>query len=98
MHWMTFEYLGGNFFCGRPWHPYGIAFALPDCSSIEGPRAIAAPFQNSLNFGNPVAPHDTRGYPSFAAWSPSTLTYEGTYWRWVQRAWMAACGSCDAHQ
>ncbi|MFL5841090.1 MAG: hypothetical protein ACJ77Z_11645, partial [Thermoleophilaceae bacterium] len=37
MHWMTYEYLGGNFHCGRPWHPYGIAYALPDCSSIEGP-------------------------------------------------------------
>jgi hypothetical protein len=24
MHWMTFEYIGGNFHCGRPWHPYGI--------------------------------------------------------------------------
>ena len=38
MHWMTFEYLGGNFHCGRPWHPYGIPYALPDCSSIEGPQ------------------------------------------------------------
>src|SRR4051794_14160718 len=33
MHWMNFEYLGGNFHCGRPWHPYGIPAALPDCSS-----------------------------------------------------------------
>ena len=24
MHWMTFEYFGGNFHCGRPWDPYGI--------------------------------------------------------------------------
>ena len=38
MHWMTFEYLGGNFHCGRPWSPYGIPYALPDCSSIEGPQ------------------------------------------------------------
>ena len=22
-------------------------------------------------------------------WKPTNLTYEGTYWRWVQRAWMA---------
>src|SRR3954471_4080322 len=27
MHWMTFEFLGGNFHCGRPWHPYGIEYA-----------------------------------------------------------------------
>ncbi|MEA2443346.1 MAG: hypothetical protein QOJ12_638, partial [Thermoleophilales bacterium] len=49
MHWMTFEFLGGQFHCGRPWHPYGFRYALPDCSSIEGPQGTAAPFQNFLN-------------------------------------------------
>jgi hypothetical protein len=89
MHWMTFEYLGGRFHCGRPWHPYGIAAALPDCASIEGPAGSAAPFQNFLNYGTPVYPHDTRGFPVLTEWKPTNLTYEGTYWRWVQRAWMA---------
>jgi len=28
MHWVNFEYLGGNFHCGRPWSPYGIPSAL----------------------------------------------------------------------
>src|SRR2546423_2742222 len=88
MHWMTFEYLGGNFHCGRPWHPYGIAYALPDCSSIEGPDGAAAPFQNFLNYGNPAQPHDTSGYPKLTEWKASNLTYEGTYWRWIQRAWL----------
>jgi hypothetical protein len=88
MHWMTFEYLGGNFHCGRPWDPYGIPFALPDCSSIEGPQGAAAPTQNFLNYGSPESPHDTRGYPQMTAWGPNNLTYEGTYWRWIQRAWL----------
>ncbi|HTE63269.1 MAG TPA: Coagulation factor 5/8 type domain-containing protein, partial [Solirubrobacteraceae bacterium] len=88
MHWMTYEYLGGRFHCGRPWHPYGIAYALPDCSSIEGPGGVAAPFQNFLNYGNPAQPHDTRGYPALTEWKASNLTYEGTYWRWIQRAWL----------
>jgi hypothetical protein len=88
MHWMTFEYLGGNFHCGRPWHPYGIKSALPDCSSVEGPQGAAAPTQNFLNFGNPAAPHDTSGYPKMTAWGHNNLTYEGTYWRWIQRAWL----------
>jgi microsomal dipeptidase-like Zn-dependent dipeptidase len=88
MHWMTFEYLGGNFHCGRPWHPYGIESALPDCSTIEGPQGTAAPTQNFLNYGNPAQPHDTRGYPQMTAWGHSNLTYEGTYWRWIQRAWL----------
>jgi hypothetical protein len=88
MHWMTFEYLGGNFHCGRPWHPYGIPYALPDCSSIEGPQGAGAPTQNFLNFGNPASPHDTSGYPKLTAWSSGNLTYEGTYWRWIERAWL----------
>ena len=89
MHWMTFEYFGGDFHCGRPWHPYGIPYALPDCSSIEGPQGSAAPFQNFLNFGAPESPHDTTGWPRLSAWGAHNLTYEGTYWRWIQRAWMA---------
>ena len=63
MHWMTYQYFGGNFHCGAPWHPYGIAYALPDCSSIEGPQGTDAPFQNFLNYGNPAQPHDTQRLP-----------------------------------
>ena len=37
MHWMTYEYFGGSFHCGRPWHPYGIPYALPDCADDRGP-------------------------------------------------------------
>jgi hypothetical protein len=89
MHWVNFEYLGGNFHCGRPWSPYGIPYALPDCSSIEGPLGSAAPMQNFLNYGNPISPHDTSGWPKLTAWGHSNLTYEGNYYRWVQRVWMA---------
>jgi hypothetical protein len=88
MHWMTFEYFGRRFHCGRPWHPYGIEYALPDCSSIEGPQGTGAPFQNFLNYGNPAQPHDTSGYPKLTEWSRGNLTYEGTYWRWIERSWL----------
>jgi hypothetical protein len=89
MHWMNFEYLGGNFHCGRPWHAYGIPAALPDCSGIEGPQGAAAPMQNFLNYGSPVAPHDTTGWPKLTSWARTNLTYDGVYWRWVQRVWMS---------
>ena len=88
MHWTAYNYFGGNFTCGSPWHRYGIQYALPDCSSVEGPQGTAAPLQNALNYGNPAQPHDTRGYPQLTSWgSTKNLTYEGMYWRWVQRAW-----------
>jgi hypothetical protein len=88
MHWMTYEYLGRRFHCGRPWDAYGIPYALPDCSSIEGPQGVAAPLQNFLNYSNPAQPHDTTGWPTLASWKDTNLTYEGTYWRWIERAWM----------
>lgn len=53
MHWMAYDYFGGHFRCGRPWHEYGITAALPDCSDNEGPQGTAAPLQNLLSFGNP---------------------------------------------
>jgi hypothetical protein len=89
MHWMTYEYFGRRFHCGRPWHKYGIPYALPDCSDIEGPQGTAAPLQNTLNYGNPAQPHDTSGYPKLTEWSKDNLTYEGTYWRWIERAHLA---------
>ena len=61
----------------------------PTARRSKGPAGSAAPFQNFLNYGTPVYPHDTRGYPALTEWKPTNLTYEGTYWRWVQRAWMA---------
>src|SRR3954463_2059070 len=88
MHWMTYEYLGGKSHCGKPWDAYGIPSALPDCSSIEGPEGTAAPVQNFLNYGNPAQPHDTSGYPELKQQGASNLTYEGTYYRWVERAWL----------
>jgi microsomal dipeptidase-like Zn-dependent dipeptidase len=89
MHWMTFEYFGGEFHCGRPWHRYGIPYALPDCSSVEGPQGTGAPVQNALNYGNPAQPHDTTGWPKLTEGGASNVTYEGTYWRWVERAWLS---------
>ncbi|MEA2159629.1 MAG: hypothetical protein QOD66_2009, partial [Solirubrobacteraceae bacterium] len=89
MHWMNFEFLGGDFQCGRAWHAYGVPYAFPNCSSVEGPQGSAAPVQNFLNYGAPEHPHDTTGWPKFTEWGPHNLTYDGVYWRWVQRAWMS---------
>ena len=89
MHWMAFQNFGGNFNCGAPWHAYGIAYALPDCESVEGPQGLGAPVQNAFTYGNPAQPHDTRGYPQLTEWSKDQLTYTGTYHRWVERVWKA---------
>lgn len=90
-HWMQFSFLGGRFKCGRPWHPYGVAFALPDCADVHGPMSSTAPVQNLLNDGSPVSPQPTDGWPTLSRWNRTTVghSHEGLYWRWVERAWLS---------
>ena len=89
-HLTAFEFIGGNFHCGRPWHPFGVVYALPDCATIDGPQGSAAPFQNFVDYGKPAAKQDTRGWPTFHDWpARDQLTKEGTYYKAVERAWKA---------
>ena len=80
-HLTAFEFIGGDFHCGRPWSPFGVTVALPDCAAIQGPQGTAAPVQNFVDYGAPVHPHDTVGWPTFKDWpGPTKLSYEGTYY------------------
>jgi len=89
-HWMQFGFLGGRFKCGRPWHPYGVAAALPDCAGVHGPQGSTAVFQNFLNYGTPANPQPTDGWPTLTNWNRTTVghSHEGLYWKWVERAWL----------
>lgn len=85
IHHMTQDFLGGNIHCGRPWHPYGVTYALVDCDdhlTTEGQLAIP----EIVLSGNPT--HDPVGWPTFVDWPAwNSLTHEGTYYKWVERAW-----------
>lgn len=87
-HVTAFEFLGGDWHCGRPWHPFGIAWALPDCAPYEkGTNGLVESF---IDYGTPIHFHDTRGWPTFAAWpSPTDLAEEGDYYTGIMRAWKA---------
>ena len=87
LHLIAGEAFGGNAHCGRPWHRYGAPYALVDCPDHEPGRPGLA-FENALSGGNPAGTHDTTGWPTFADWpSPTSLTHENTYYRWVERAY-----------
>lgn len=86
-HVSAFRFLGGRFHCGRPWSPYGVTVALEDCVDHQ-PDGAAAVAENFFATGTPVGTHDNDGWPSFAGWPrPESLTHEGTYWKWIERAW-----------
>jgi hypothetical protein len=87
-HVTAYEFLGGDFHCGRPWHPFGIAYALPDCASDE--TGTNGQIESFLDYGEPLHAHDTVGWPTFKAWpSPTDLAEEGDYWTGLERAWKA---------
>lgn len=86
-HGMAFEFLGGSVHCGRPWHPYGVAYALKDCPDHELTGGSGAVLENFLK-GGTIEPHDTVGWPTFKDWpAPDSLTHEGTYHKWLERSW-----------
>ena len=87
-HVTAFEFLGGDFHCGRPWDPFGVPYALPDCASYE--QGSNGTVESFLDYGTPAHPHDTRGWPTFTAWpSPTDLAEEGDYYTGIERAWRA---------
>lgn len=87
-HLTAFEFLGGSWHCGRPWSPYGVEAALPDCAQYE--QGTNGAVESFLDYGAPVHPHDTKGWPTFKEWpGPHALAEEGTYYTGVQRAWLA---------
>ncbi len=84
-HGMAFEFLGGSVHCGRPWHAYGAPYALVDCPDHTATQGKGALLESVLS-GEPS--HDPVGWPTFNDWpAPESLTHEGTYYRWLERAW-----------
>ncbi|KRC52899.1 MULTISPECIES: hypothetical protein [unclassified Nocardioides] len=84
-HGMAFEFLGGKVHCGRPWHAYGAPYALVDCPDHTFTQGKGALLESVLSG---EASHDPVGWPTFKDWpAPESLTHEGTYYRWLERAW-----------
>lgn len=86
-HTVAFEFLGGQVHCGRPWHKYGAPYALVDCPD----HSLTGGYGGVLeSFMSGEVGHDPVGWPTFKDWpAPNSLTHEGTYYRWLERAWRA---------
>jgi hypothetical protein len=84
-HGMAFEFIGGDFHCGRPWSPWGVAVALAGC---QGASAVTGTAVESFLSGSVST--DPVGWPTFKDWpAPNALTHEGTYYKWMERSWRA---------
>ena len=84
-HGMAFEFLGGEAHCGKPWDRFGAPYALVDCPDHSSTNGYGGILESFLS-GKPH--HDPVGWPTFQDWpAPESLTHEGTYYRWLERAW-----------
>ncbi len=91
MHLMAYEFFGGKAHCGRPWHAYGVQYALPDCNSDPVAGAYNTALEGIAGNGPPT---DQVGYPTFNQWPAyNSLTHEASYWKWLERAWKAGLRS-----
>lgn len=87
VHQATQGFIGGKVHCGNPFDPLGITVALKDCDD-HGTSGETALLEKILSGGDPLAPHDTAGWPNFEN-NPTahTQTHEQTYYRSVERSW-----------
>ncbi|NUT40556.1 MAG: Coagulation factor 5/8 type domain-containing protein [Thermoactinospora sp.] len=86
-HLMSNEGFGGALFCGKTFHPDGIARALVDCLDHH-PNGEAAWFENFTRTGSPLGTHDPVGYPTFRDWPANdSMTHQQNYYEWIERAW-----------
>lgn len=88
VHISATDFLGKAHY-GNPFHRFGVAHALGDCKERHGDDG-RQDFVGNLYATDPLASHDTQGWPTFASWPAAhSLTHEGMYYKWVERAWRA---------
>ena len=79
---------GGQVISGEPFNRFGITEALGRDADVHGPDGSLDVTGGLLRGGPPN--HDTQGWPSFSGWPTyDTYTHQQTYYRWLQRAYMA---------
>ena len=90
VHGMAYEFLGGEIRCGQPWHPYGVEYALGNCT--EDGNLFSSALEVAVAGQSPTDPataYDPVGWPTFNYWPQhDTLTHEQYYWRWLERAYL----------
>jgi hypothetical protein len=87
-HISATTFLGGAHY-GTPFNRFGITEALKDCEPVHGPDGRKDLLGN-LYATAPLATHNTIGWPTFIDWPAAhSLTHEGTYYKWIERAWRA---------
>ncbi|MES2885022.1 MAG: peptidase M19 [Pseudomonadota bacterium] len=87
----------GGVLYGQPINRFGVPEALGNCMALHGPNGTLSA-ENVILDGDPLAMHDTQGWPSFIDWPKNdSFLHQQMYYKWVERAWKAGLRTMSIH-
>ncbi len=97
-HITSYEFVGGKFVHGAPFHRFGIEHAMGDCEHIHGPNGKLDLIGNLFSHDDPSAQHDTQGWPKFRDWpNYNDESHTDYYYRWIERAYLGGVRIMVSH-
>lgn len=89
-HITSYEFMGGRFMHGQPFHRFGVEHALSDSSTVHGYRGALDIIGNVLAYNDITYRYDTRGWPDFPHWpNHKQMSHMGYYYKWMERAYLS---------
>ena len=89
-HITSYEFMGGKFMAGKPFHRWGVKEALKDSKNIHGPNGALDLIGNLYTFNDVNKRYDTRGWPNFPWWpNHKQMSHMGYYYKWIERAYLS---------
>ena len=89
-HITSYEFMGGKFMHGEPFHRWGVEQALRDSAEIHGPNGSLDLIGNLYSHEDINYRYDTRGWPDFPYWpNHQSLSHSGYYYKWMERAYLS---------
>jgi microsomal dipeptidase-like Zn-dependent dipeptidase len=86
-HITSYEFMGGKFLHGEPFHRWGIETALRDSKEIHGPNGSLDIIGNLMGYDDVNHRYDTRGWPDFPFWpNRQQVSHMQYYYKWIERA------------
>lgn len=87
----------GGVLYGQAINRFGVVEALDSCEALHGPNGTLSA-ENIILDGDPLAMHDTQGWPSFIDWPKNdSFLHQQMYYKWIERAWKAGLRTMTIH-
>jgi microsomal dipeptidase-like Zn-dependent dipeptidase len=97
-HLTSYEFMGGKFMHGKPFHKFGISWALDDSRGIHGPSGALDIIGNLMGYDDVNHRYDTRGFPNFPSWpNHQQISHQQSYYKWIERAHKAGLRVLVSH-